>query len=312
MDVVLNQPDDTTAPTGPRASEYEIILVTYRSRPLVESLLARLPVDLPIAIVDNSRGDDRIDDLARGRSGTRYLLGPARGFGSAANLGVRTSEREVVIFLNPDCSPSPEQLAALVGELRSDPELALVGMTTMLADGSMEMGVGGWEPTFRRAAAHALGLHKLFPRIGLWARPERGEQIDLDWLGAACMAAPRDVFLRLGGFDESYFVYNEDVELGRAIRGAGLRQKLVTDLVVHHVGGGSGDAKPRMLRMRGAMMMQYVARHNGHATTHGLRLALTAGYVGRYLLCWLRRRRSVAHEHAAYLRGLWFGPPASV
>lgn len=291
------------------AHDFEIVLVAYRSRALLEQLLPGLPEDVPVAVVDNGRGVDGVAELCRGRSGTRYLLGPGRGFGSGANLAARTSRRDVLVFLNPDCSPAPEQIGRLCDELRADPELALVGLTTVLPDGTVELGVGGWEPTVRRALVHAVGLHKLFPRAGLWARPELGVPIELDWLGAACMAMPRRTFQALGGFDESYVVYNEDVELGRAIRAAGLRQKLLTDVVAPHLGGGSGQPRPQLLAMRGAMTTQYVVRHNRPAVAVGIRLALTAGYLPRYLLCRLRGRRVTAREHAAYLNGLWRGAP---
>jgi hypothetical protein len=62
--------------------------------------------------------------------------------------------------------------------------------------------------------------------------------------------------------------------------------------------------------MRGAMTMQYVRRHNSWTTAQGVRLALTAGYLGRCLMCQLRGRRRVAQEHMNYLRGLWRGAPA--
>lgn len=309
MSKALDDADLASDATDRRTFDYEVIMVTYHSRRLLENLLPTFPAELPIAVVDNGQGIDGIDQVLRNRSGARYLHGPNRGFGSGANMGVRTSSYEMVIFLNPDCSPSLDQLDALVEHLRADPQLALAGMTTVLPDGSMELGVGGWEPTFTRSVVHALGIHKLFPNSGLWARPERGQHIDLDWLGAACMATRRSTFLELGGFDETYFVYSEDVELGRTIRTAGLRQKLDTNLVAPHLGAESGDVKPRMLVMRAAMMMQYVGRHNGRATTHGLRLALTAGYVARYVMCRLRQHRVLAREHAAYLRGLWFGRP---
>ena len=292
-----------------QAFEYEVILVTYRSRELLEQLLPTLPPNLPIAIVDNGRGIDGIDELVHDRSCTRYLKGPGRGFGSGANLGVRTSHHDVVILLNPDCSPSVQQLDRLARELQADPKLALIGLTTALPDGTIELGVGGWEPTLRRTLVHVAGLHKLFPQAGLWARPTVGLPIDLDWLGAACMAAPRRTFLELGGFDESYYVYAEDVEFGRTIRTAGLRQRLLTDEVATHLGGGSGQPRPELLTMRGAMTMQYLTRHNHNAAAQGMRLALTAGYLARHLLCQVQRRRVTAQEHRAYLRGLWFGAP---
>lgn len=288
---------------------YEVVVVAYRSAPLVEALLRALPAAQPVVVVDNAHGVDGLADVVAGFPAARYLDGPGAGFASGANLGARTSGHDVVVFVNPDSSPRAEQLDALVDDLAADPGLAAVSATTVLPDGRVEIGVGGWEPSVRRALVHAVGAHRLLPTGGLWARPVPGEPLELDWLSGACMAVRRDVFLRLGGFDETFFVYNEDVAFGRSVREAGLRQRLRTDVLVPHLGGGSGEGKTRMLRLRGASLMRYVRRHNGRLATQGIRLALTAGYAPRWVLCRVQGHRGQADEHAAYVAGLWFGAP---
>jgi GT2 family glycosyltransferase len=243
------------------------------------------------------------------RKNARYLDGAGAGFAKAANHGARTSAADVVVFLNPDTSPTATQLRALVTDLEGDPKLAAVSATTVRPDGRVELGVGGWEPTAGRALAHALGLHVLFPTAGLNARPEPNKPMRVDWLTGACLAVPRERFLALGGFDESFFVYNEDMAYGRAVRLAGLRQKLRTDILVPHVGGGSGEARTRMFQMRGASMVAYVADHNPPATVQGLKLALTAGTLARSAVAAARGNKSLSAEHRAYVRGLWTGAP---
>ena len=215
----------------------------------------------------------------------------------------------MVVLVDPDASPTPDQIDELVNRLDRDPELAVVSVTTLKPDGTVEIGVGGWEPTVRRALVHAVGAHKLFPLAGLWATPVPGTPLELDWLGGACMAMPRAVFEALGGYDESYFVYNEDVEFSRRVRQAGMRLALHTDILVTHLSTGSGDPRPRMLQMRGASMMKYLRRHNPRRTAVGIGAALTAGYLGRYVLCRLTRQPGRAQEHIAYVTGLWRGAP---
>lgn len=292
-----------------RSSAYEIVVVAYRSRALVEQLLHTLPADLPVVIADNAHGLDGLDEVAAARPHTRYLDGPGAGYASGANLAARTSTYEYLLFVSPDSSPTVRQFDALVADIRSDPRLVAVGATTLLPDGHVELGAGGWEPTMRRTLVHAFGLHKLFPDAGLWAKPRPGEPIELDWLNGACMAVRRDQFLGLGAFDESYFLYNDDVAFGRTVREAGLRQRLRTDLLVPHLGAGSGDSKARMLQQRGASLVRYVGRYNPWYTALGIRVALTVGSLPRWLLCRARGRRDVAAEHAAYVRGMWLGAP---
>jgi GT2 family glycosyltransferase len=298
-----------TAPVPQRRHDYELVIVAYHSRPLVEALLATLPAELPVAIVDNARGADGLADVAAGRPATRYLEGPGRGYAAGANLGARSSRHDVVIFVDPDSRPTVAQLDALAAAIAQAPDLASVCAMTVDHDGRPEIGVGGWEPTAARALVHAVGAHKLFPTAGLWARPQPGRPLDLDWLGGACMAMSMRHFGDLGGFDESYFVYSEDVEYGRRIRRAGLRQELLTDMVIVHGGTGSGDGRDRMVRLKAASMMRYVRRYHGAGTALGVRLALTAGSTARYAVARLRGRVAVSREHVAYVRGLWAGAP---
>jgi N-acetylglucosaminyl-diphospho-decaprenol L-rhamnosyltransferase len=292
-----------------RDYRFEIVIVAYKSRDLIERFLSRMPDDLPVVVVDNSHDVDGLSELAATRSGTRFVDGPGRGYAAGANRGVAAATRPVVVLVDPDCTPTVAQIDELVAELDRDPDLALVSVTTLTPDGTVEIGVGGWEPTARRAFVHSVGLHKLFPDEGLWATPVPGVPIELDWLGGACMATPREVFQRLGGFDESYFVYNEDVEFSRRIRESGMRLAVRTDILVPHLSTGSGDPRPRMLQMRGASMMKYLRRHNSRRHANAIGAALTAGYAGRYLLCRATGRAGRAEEHAAYITGLWRGAP---
>ena len=292
---------------GGRSFDFEVVVVAYRSRTLVEGLLSRLPAGLPVVIADNAHGADGLDDLAARRP-ARYLDGPGKGFGAAANLAARSSAYEYLVFVNPDSSPAVAQLDALVADLRRDRSLAVVSAMTLRPDGRVELGTGGWEPTVRRALVHAVGLHKLFPTAGLWARPQPGEAIELDWVNGACLAVRRSQFLELGGFDETFFLYNEDVALCRAVREAGLRHRIRTDLLVPHLGAGSGDGKARMLQQRGASLVAYARRHNSSRMVLGLKAALTMGSIPRWALNRVRGRRGQAAEHLAYVRGLWFGP----
>lgn len=281
-------------------------MVAYRSAPLVAALLPSLS-SCPVVVVDNAHGADGLPEVVAGFPHARYIDGPGAGFASGANVGARAAVHDVVVFVNPDSSPTVSQLADLAATLVAEPDLAAVSATTVLPSGRIEIGVGGWEPSLRRALVHAVGAHRLMPRSGLWARPTPGESLELDWLSGACMAVRRDVFLDLGGFDEDYFVYNEDVAFGRSARQAGLRQRLRTDILVPHTGGGSGEGKTRMLRLRGASLVRYIRKHNSGVTTLGIRLALTLGYVPRIGISWMRGRRGLAAEHAAYVLGLWFG-----
>lgn len=297
---------EASAPDG-AVPGYELVVVSYNSRAQIKGLLAGLPADIPLVIVDNASGRDRLQELIKDRPNARYLDGGGNGFAKAANLGARSTNYEYVIFVNPDCRPTVENLDALVTSLSVTPSLASAAATTVSPDGSVEIGTGGWEPTLRRAVIHAIGLHKLLPKAGLFAKPRPYLPLTVDWTTGACMAVRISTFIGLGGFDEQFYVYNEDVAFGRAVREKNLAQSLRTDILVPHAAGGSGAPSKEMLRLRGASMAHYVSQHNSPAIATGIRVSLALGYLTRVAEQLAARNPGRAQEHWAYVLGVLTG-----
>jgi GT2 family glycosyltransferase len=292
-------------------NDVELILVSYHSAAQIAGLLDGLPTDLPVAVVDNARDADGVSGIARARPYGRYLdSGGGKGYAKAANLGARTSSREFIVFGNPDSRPTAPVIEALIDHLRRDPTYGSVSATTVDRDGRPELGVGGWEPTLRRILVHAFGLHKLLPAAGVWYPPDDSQAVQREWVSGACMAVRRDTFVGLGGFDERYFLYNEDMAFGRRMRDAGLKQIIRGDLRVPHVGGGSGAVasySSYMSRMKGASMIAYLRHHHPPVVVLAMRSALVVGYLIRIVECLATRRWKRARGFMAYERGLILG-----
>jgi GT2 family glycosyltransferase len=290
-----------------RLADTELVVVAYRSRAQVEQMLAALPTDLPLVVVDNSDGADGLEQLVVARPGGRYLRGGGVGFARAANLGARTSSARHLVFVNPDTRPTTGDLATLVEDVATDPSCSASGGTLVEPDGRSQIGVGGWEPTVRRSAVHALGLHKLLPRAGIYARPVIGRPEALDWVSGGCMAVRRQTFLDLGCFDEDFYVYNEDVAFGRASRRAGLAQRLRTDVPITGSSGGSGAPSLEMMRLRGASMAQYLRKFHPRVRAEVMVALFGLGYAVRAAVRALRRDHRRAAEFWAHAVGTFTG-----
>ena len=290
--------------TAPELTDIEVVLVTYRSAEHVRELLDSWPDELAVTVVDNSGPDPVLAELVRRRAAGRYLDGGGQGFARAANLGARSARRGYLVFVNPDSRPTAQQVLALVAGLAADEKAAAHGGTVIVPSAGAEIGAGGWEPSVRRTAVHAAGLHKRLPTAGLFARPDPGQQLDVDWVCGACLAVRRAQFVDLGGFDESFFVYAEDSSFGRRARSAGLHSVLRPDILVPHAAGSSGAPSAEMLRMRGASFAGYVRRYHSPARAMARRGLFAGGLLLRAFRHGVHRDLAEARLQLAMTRGL--------
>ena len=290
--------------SGINVQDLEAVLVSYRSRHHLEELLEMWPPELAVAVVDNSGNVDGLAQLVEGLAHVRYLSGGGQGFARGANLGAFTSEKPYVVFVNPDCRPDLAQLLALARGLAADEHAITHAATPIGNDGVIEIGVGGWEPSIRRTAVHAFGLHKIWKRAGLFAHPAVGERVDVDWVTGTCMAVDSSRFRALGGFDEAFFVYCEDVALGQRARQRGWRSRLREDVVVLHGAGSSGAPSSEMRRLQGASFTTYIKRYGtGPLQSVTIRALYVLGFSWRVVVLTVGGRRDRAAAAWAVIRG---------
>jgi GT2 family glycosyltransferase len=117
------------------------------------------------------------------------------------------------------------------------------------------------------------------------------------------MAVPSSRFRAVGGFDEAFFVYAEDMALGRRGRQAGFRSVLREDVVVAHNAGGSGAPSSEMLRMRGASFAYYVIRYHSRFSAQLMRAILAGGSLLRAARSRWAKNASEARLHVEFTKG---------
>lgn len=212
-----------------------LIIVTWNAAHLMNAVLAALskqtrPADR-VLIVDNGSLDENqlIDIVAQYPFCELKRLGKNLGFAAANNIGVREcNDVEFVALLNPDAFPEPYWLEALLTAARDNSEFAVFGSKLVnAADPSVLDGVGD--------AYHISGL--------VWRErsevPQQGGDFLTREIFSPCAAAAlyrRQIVVDAGGFDEDYFCYVEDVDLGFRLRLAGHKAMYVPNAVTHHVG----------------------------------------------------------------------------
>ena len=305
--------DDTRAESESRMTREspldrcEVIVVAYRSRRPLEGLLSALPPELPLIVVDNSADVERLQDLIDRRPNSRYIDGGGNiGFGAACNLGAAAATRPYLVFVNPDCRPTAEALGALATQLDREATVSSCGPGMVNDAGVAQRGGGGWQPTIRRSIVHALALDRFFHNAGIWIKAQPDEALAAEWLAGTCLAIRRDVFLDVGGFDEHYFLYQEDMDLGRRLHSRGFRQVFRGDIRVRHAAGGSSptERSERRWSLRGGALASYLKAINSPGRALAIRAILGTGFALRGAIFLALRDATRAQEMWTYTRML--------
>ncbi|MSO37984.1 MAG: glycosyltransferase family 2 protein [Acidimicrobiia bacterium] len=201
-----------------------------------------------IVVVDNGSEDGSVAMLERDYPGIAIVRpGANLGYGRAANLGIAATTAPVIAVLNPDVEVENGAAAHMLNRFVDDPRLAALGPAILNTDGSLY-------PSARRAPGitDAIG-HALLGRIApgnrftrayreLDADPEIPR--DVDWLSGAAVWLRRDALDVVGGWDEEYFMFFEDVDLCRRLNEAGWRVSYEPAACVTHVVGVSRAGRP--------------------------------------------------------------------
>ncbi len=178
-----------------------------------------------IVVVDNGSTDESISLLQAVDRSCRLVRSPRNGgYGAGANLGARSTRRELLFVCNPDLVVEPDAVGRLIDALDAHPGAAVAGPMLVEPDGSVYPS-GRSFPSLGDALGH--GFAGLFWPGNPWTRryrllgDEQHRAREADWVSGASLLVRREAFDAVGGFDEAYFMYVEDVDLCWRLQRAG-------------------------------------------------------------------------------------------
>ncbi|HEV7666032.1 MAG TPA: glycosyltransferase family 2 protein, partial [Chloroflexota bacterium] len=189
------------------------------------AVLAQDHPNFDVIVVDNASSDGTADFVRHEFPQARLIESPINGgYGAGNNVGAAAAAGEVLAFLNPDAVPEPDWLTHLAGAMQRQSQQFATSMIVLQSDPA-RLNSGG-------NLIHYLGLSYCRGLNALRATHHRQEFVS-GASGAAC-AISRTLFERIGGFDESFFLYHDDVDLSLRALLAGARCLYVPDAVVAH------------------------------------------------------------------------------
>ncbi len=209
-----------------------VVIVNYKVpdclRDAIRSVLdAELAEQTELVVVDNASGDNSKELITSEFKNVNWIqLKNNVGFGKACNIGVQSSSGKYVLLLNPDTVIAKDTLKVAVDFMQSHPQAGLMGPKILNQDGSLQASCRRGFVTPLVAFYYFTGLSRLFPKSRHFARyhltfMNENESAIVDAVSGSFMFIRRTLFDQLGGFDEQFFMYGEDIDLCWRVREKG-------------------------------------------------------------------------------------------
>jgi N-acetylglucosaminyl-diphospho-decaprenol L-rhamnosyltransferase len=293
----------------------DVVVVTYSPGESLTVFLDTLgrATSRPVRVVmaDNGSVDGAPEAAAAARRAELLPTGANLGYGGAANRGAALGHGEWLVVANPDVEWAPGSLDALLDAGRRWERAGALGPMIVSPDGSLYPSARAL-PSLGRGVGHAL-LGWFWP-ANPWTRSYRQEadaptERVTGWLSGSCLLLRRAAFDEVGGFDDGYFMFFEDLDLCERLAAAGWSSVYVPSARVVHEGGHSWKHSPdAMVRAHHRSAWRYASRRWSGPRYAPLRSVLWLGLEARYLLSRIVRR---VGEGAVSTRRAPEPPPAS-
>jgi GT2 family glycosyltransferase len=257
----------------PPVTDLSIIVVTYNSARHIGACLTSLQravegINAEIVVADNASADGTASAVRAAFPGVTVIEMPEnRGFAAGINAGLNASSGRYVAWINPDTEVVEGRFADVVAWLDANEDAGIAGLRLLDAEGNVEPSDRGF-PGFHSALGHRYSLlTRLWPgnpfsKKYLRTHTVREGIARADWVSGAGLVHRRSLAESLGGLDEGFFMYCEDVDFcyRASLAGSGTCYvPLVT--LRHEIGASSSTVKPAMIRARHASLWRYYKKH---------------------------------------------------
>jgi GT2 family glycosyltransferase len=264
-----------------------IIIVSWNVRDLLRACLASLPLADPaveVIVVDSASGDGTPAMVAAEFPAARLIASPKNlGYTGGNNLGLEQAHGRYLFILNPDTELLPGALEALRVYLDAHPRVGAAGPLVLRPDGTPQPTRRRF-PTLGLAFFESTWVQRLAPRA--WLRryyaedlPD-GEPAKVDWVVGAALFVRGAAYHQVGGLDQGFFMYSEELDWQRRMRAAGWEVHHVPAARVVHHEAGSSIQVPAATHIRfNTSKVRYFRKYHGAAAAEALRWYLLGHFA---------------------------------
>lgn len=288
--------------------DVSVVIVNWNTRDLLHQTLTTLHREttntrFETIVVDNGSTDGSADLVCREWPQVQLIASPTNlGFAAGNNLGFRECRGRYILLLNSDTIVLPTTVGGMVSFLDQHPEAGCVGCYHFNDDMTLQRSTGDF-PNFIEDILFYTDLYRLAPLRNYLTRQyiwwgAHDHVREVDWVNGACMMVRREVLEEVGGLDEGYFIYAEEVDWCYCIKRAGWRIYFTTEAQVIHLGGKAMDRVPA-----NRLVLKYTGQYRFYRKYYPLwhRLILRAAVsvfavIRIKLLCLILLARPLCHS----------------
>ena len=227
-----------------------IIIIAYNSCDFIPACLKSVRdacegIDSQIIVLDNGSSEPILPEIKEFFPEVLWLESSENlGFGKGCNLAEKKATKPYLFFINPDTVVSRDSFIKVLDFMEEHPESGTVGCRILNEDGSIQWACRRSFPTPITAVSKTIGLASLFPKSKLLASynmtyADPDEMTEVDAISGSFFCIRRDLYEKLGGFDEDFFMYGEDLDLCFRTKAAGCKNFYTPSTNILHFKGQS-------------------------------------------------------------------------
>lgn len=252
-----------------RMKDISVIIVCHRGWNRLLKCLESLSIfgssrfSMEVLVVDNNSSDGMISGIEKDFPGIRFIKNSVNGgFANGCNLGASVAEGEFLLFLNPDTVILEKEVGKLLSAAQQNPDATLLSCRQVSEKGKEGRPYGQF-PSIRNMT----GIQRSFSGNSRKDIPgdAQGSILYPDWVSGSVILISKKAFQHIGGFDEDFWMYYEDVDLCKRIHDSGGRVVFLRNVTIEHNHGGSSrvNLKTTSITKTEVMISEhvYVSKH---------------------------------------------------
>jgi hypothetical protein len=230
--------------------DLSIIIVNYNVKEFLQNLLhsidkASSNISKEIIVIDNASDDGSVEVIKEKFPSVKLIENKINvGFGRANNQGLAIAKGKYISFINPDCIVSEDTFDNMISFFESNSECGLAGCKILNSDGTLQLACRRSFPGPWTSFTKVTGLSNLFPKSRIFARYnltylDENKTYEVDAVSGSFMMVRKEVYEKVGGFDEQFFMYGEDLDLCYRVQKADYKVYYVHSTQIIHYKGES-------------------------------------------------------------------------